>query len=242
MPRSIESALVIIALLGGFAIHPPAQAQQRSSSRTGQRPWSAKNRPPRIESFTPSSVISSRCPFDTVIPCTPSDTRTISLIVKASDPDGNSLRYKYSVTGGSIIGDGANVIWDVSKADAGSYQATVSVSDSHGATAKVSTIVKVVFCDCQPSCITVTVEGASDAKEGQTITFTASVSGGPPSVTPIYNWTVTGGKVINGLGTPIILVETFASAGDKVEAVVKVGGFAPECANEASVTTQVREK
>ena len=52
---------------------------------------------------------------------------TVALRTVAIDPDGDGLRYTYSATAGHITGDGADVIWAVTKP--GTYTVTVGVSD-----------------------------------------------------------------------------------------------------------------
>lgn len=49
----------------------------------------------------------------------------------ATDFDGDDLIYKWTTTGGTIIGNGASVVWN-SPEVAGSYDLTVSVSDGRG--------------------------------------------------------------------------------------------------------------
>lgn len=39
--------------------------------------------------------------------------RPLQLAANATDPDGDTLLYKWSTNGGRIIGDGANVNWDL---------------------------------------------------------------------------------------------------------------------------------
>ena len=59
------------------------------------------------------------------------------------------------------------------------------------------------------------------------MTFTANVSGGP-DVT--YNWTVSGGTIESGQGTPSIRVRTSRSdAGNTITARVSLGGLDPSC-------------
>ena len=59
------------------------------------------------------------------------------------------------------------------------------------------------------------------------MTFTANVSGGP-AVT--YNWTVTGGTIESGQGTPSITVRTSREdAGNTITATVQLGGLDPNC-------------
>jgi len=54
------------------------------------------NRPLSIDSFTPSLTVIRICPF--VPPSSLSDDLEVTLIVNATDPDGDSLDYEYSTT------------------------------------------------------------------------------------------------------------------------------------------------
>lgn len=204
------------------------------------------NRPPVIKSFTTSfEIVVTPCPdwSPKALPCSPNDNHTVMLETKAFDPDGDTLLYKYSVTGGQITGEGACVSWDYTGLSVGSYTAEVSVSDQHGGVSSKSVNLEVKECPaCDPPCITITVSCPSDAEERQTVTFTVNVSGGEPYTVPTYNWTISSGTIIEGQGTPEIKVDTSGLAGQQIEATVKIGGFAPECQNEASGVVQVRKK
>ena len=69
----------------------------------------------------------------------------------ASDADGDTLLYTYSVTGGRISGDGPEVVWDLSGLEAGSYTSSVEVDDGCGCINLADATVSVVTCpDCKP--------------------------------------------------------------------------------------------
>ena len=53
----------------------------------------------------------------------------------ATDPDGDTLLYSYTVTGGRITGEGANVSWDLTGVQPGTYTSTVEVDDGCGCVA-----------------------------------------------------------------------------------------------------------
>ncbi|MFL6227148.1 MAG: PKD domain-containing protein [Pyrinomonadaceae bacterium] len=82
--------------------------------------------------------------------CTPTGS-TVNLTANASDPDGDTLLYTWSTTGGRITGDGANVTWDLSGAAPGTYTANVEVDDGCGCIAYSSTTVVVDRCNCVPT-------------------------------------------------------------------------------------------
>jgi hypothetical protein len=74
---------------------------------------------------------------------------TVQLVANATDPDGDTLLYTWSTTGGRIEGDGANVTWDLSGVQPGTYTASVEVDDDCGCIAFSSTTVTVERCTCE---------------------------------------------------------------------------------------------
>ena len=56
----------------------------------------------------------------------------IGVSTTAIDHEGDLLTYKYTVTGGKIIGTGANVVWDLSGIAPGPYFITAAVDDGCG--------------------------------------------------------------------------------------------------------------
>jgi hypothetical protein len=72
---------------------------------------------------------------------------------------------------------------------------------------------------------------------GAPITFTASISGGTPGITPTYNWTVSAGTITAGQGTPTITVDTAGLAGRPITATVSVEGYELVC--NASCATAI---
>lgn len=55
----------------------------------------------------------------------------IQLTCTASDPDGDTLSYKWMATGGDIAGTGATAVWTAPQ-EVGVYDITVVVDDGHG--------------------------------------------------------------------------------------------------------------
>jgi len=193
---------------------------------------------------------------DTVItlPCRPGfkprtgscdDNKTISVATKASDPENDVLTYNYTVSGGRVIGSGANVQWDLSTAQPGTYTITTGVDDGCGVCGKTNTqTIKVEECDCVPACEcpTLAVNGPSGlTNPGESMTFVANVSGGSGSAT--YNWTVSAGTIESGQGTSSITVSTAGLApGSNVTATVDIGASDCGCVTNASDTGSIAEK
>lgn len=174
--------------------------------------------------------------------CTPTAT-TVQLSSTATDPDGDTLLYTYSTTGGRVTGDGPNATLDLTGVAPGTYTVTVEVDDGCGCIAFTSTTVEVTACDCvvvtpPVVCPTITVSCPDTVQPNQPITFTANVSGGDTSVTPTYNWTVSAGTITSGQGTSSITVDSTGATGT-VTATVEVGGYDRTCSASSSCTTSL---
>lgn len=176
------------------------------------------------------------------------DGTSINVATSASDPENDVLTYNYTVSGGRIVGTGANVAWDVSGLQPGTYTITAGVDDGCGLCGKTQTqTITVKECDCVKvcECPSLSVTGpAGVTNPGDSMTFTANVSGGSQqSVT--YNWSVSSGTITSGQGTPSITVATDNSmAGGNVTATVDIGGTDPNCGcpSNASETAPVAPK
>jgi hypothetical protein len=174
-----------------------------------------------------------------------SDDMAVNVTTTAVDPENDVLTYNYTVSGGRIIGQGANVSWDLTGAAPGTYTITAGVDDSCGVCGKTQTrTIEVAACDCVRICVcpTLSVTGpAGVTAPGETMTFTANVAGGT-SETLTYNWTVDNGTIIEGQGTPVIRVATTADlAGQSVRAEVTISGadLCEECPKTASETAAI---
>ncbi len=169
----------------------------------------------------------------------PSETMVIDVTTQAFDEDNDPLVYKYTVSGGEIIGKGANVKWDLSGALPGLYTITAAVDDGCGYCGK--TISKAVtVTECDPSCGLVECPQidllAPDSVTNlKNTVFTASVIGGPQIE---YHWSVENGEIISGQGTASIIVGLPANATtNRASVTVKLLGLEPEgyCKDSATV-------
>lgn len=80
-------------------------------------------------------------------PCSVASGRTVTLSASASDPDGDPLSYAWSVSTGSIGNSGsASTTW-LAPFTTGTVVATVTVTDSRGASASSSTAITVTPAD-----------------------------------------------------------------------------------------------
>lgn len=160
------------------------------------------------------------------------ESTTVSVTTTAVDPENDILTYNYTVSGGRIVGSGANVSWDLSGAAPGTYTITAGVDDGCGLCGQTQTqTVTVAACDCVKicECPTLTISGpAGITNPGDAMNFTANVAGGTQS-SVTYNWTVSAGTITSGQGTPSISVDTTALAGQSVTATVEIGGTEAAC-------------
>ncbi len=168
------------------------------------------------------------------------DDMSVNVTTTAVDPENDVLTYNYTVSGGRIVGQGANVQWDLTGSPAGTYTITAGVDDGCGVCGKTQTSTIIVEnCNCVAvcECPTVSVTGPGSATTpGDVMTFTANASGG--NVTDLtYNWTVTQGEIIEGQGTPSIRVQTSAAmGGQNVTATVTTGSAICPCTGTVSET------
>jgi hypothetical protein len=88
--------------------------------------------------------------------------------------------------------------------------------------------------DLQQACPAISVSCPSDLKDGEPLTFTATVSGGHQNVVPKYNWTVSAGRITSGQGSASIKVDITDFAGQSPTATVTVIGFDLACPATAS--------
>lgn len=226
-------ALALAAALLALPAVVPAQKQ-----RARKRP---RNHPPSVTLSVPSPSIQVKCSGVGVVR---SDTvYELELSAAGADPDGDKLRYKFSATGGRIVGAGSQARWFLRDISAGRHEVTVEVNDGRGGSATASAE---VYADCETIylCPVLSVDcPAGEVEEGQTVRFKAHVVGGDLRVVnPTYRWTVSAGKIVAGQGTPEIAVET-AGAGDRgITAAVEVGKYPVECDRTDACTAKTRRK
>ena len=220
-------------------------AQLWFGHRNKREPAILPNQPPTASLAASATTITLPCQpgfHSKSGSCPAAATSSVTLTTTASDPDGDTLLYSYSVTGGRVSGDGASVSWDLSGMGPGTYTATVDVDDGCGCITPATTTVTIANCgDCERDlvCPQVTVNCPSQVEDGSPATFTANFTQGTPEVSPTYNWTVSAGTITSGQGTSSITVDTKGTGGQTITATVEVGGVDPTCNRTASCSTPV---
>jgi hypothetical protein len=231
MPSGKRTAAVIGVLLLAVAAFVATSSRAAHKGKAPQQSAtpSPQYQPPTIRLDADTQVV-TLCPDAESM----SNPR-VRLKAQGLSPEGKPLRYKWTVSGGRLDSyDGTDVVWDLSDAQPGVYNASVTVEsgpvDNPLCTAFTSTKVVVRTCPPpRPVCPNVVMSCPDVQQAGTPITFTASVSGGTPGATPVYNWVVSRGTIIEGQGTATIKVDTAGLGGQSIMATVEVAGYEREC-------------
>lgn len=228
MPSGKRAAVVLgllLLALAAFAYTSTRASQKNKQAAAAPAP---QNQPPTITLDSDTQVV-TLCPDAESM----SNPR-VRLKARGVSPEGKPLRYRWDVSGGRLEGEGTDVVWDLSGAPPGVYNAAVTAesgpADNPLCTAFTSTKVVVRTCPPpRPVCPNITMSCPDVQQAGAPITFTASISGGTAGVTPVYNWTVSPGTILSGQGTQTITVDTAGLAGQPISAAVEVAGYNLEC-------------
>ena len=176
-----------------------------------------------------------------VTACANGGAPQVRLIATAFSPDKYPIKYRWTTTAGTIIGDGPEVTWNLAGLKPGNHKASLDI-ESVGADASCQAFssVTVLVNPCvavQPVCPAIEIVCPTDIALGQPITFSSRMTGGvPANTTAVYNWTVSAGTIIEGQGTETIKVDTTGLGGQTVRASLSVGGYNLECAADCAVS------
>jgi outer membrane protein OmpA-like peptidoglycan-associated protein len=221
---------------------PTHQNNMRTSSglvvRWGYKPVAINQVPTAACSVNPNAV-------------TIGANTVVMLTANGSDPDGDTLTYSYSATGGTIAGTGTNARWDLAGQNPGSYNATAQVNDGHGGTASCSAAVTVAARPIPPN-RPPTVTLRSDRPTviaGERDGFTATCT--DPDGDPVtLRWSTNAGQIIGngpnvqldttGLnpGTYVVTVRCEDNRGGAADASASIQVTAPPPAPMSSKISQ----
>lgn len=218
--RLIRSAAPI-ALAALFAAMPAA----------AQKPTAAIASAPLKVNLTPNTTVVSAC----------SDaSQQVQLTATAVSPNGNPIKYKWTTSGGTISGEGPVVTWNLKGLQPGYHKAVLDiVSTGSEGECQAFSSVTVLMNACapvRPVCPAVEVTCPTTLGIDQPLTFTSRYTGGTAGISPVYNWTVSAGTIVEGQGTDKIKVDTTGMAGQKIRASLSLGGYNLECAADCAVT------
>lgn len=167
----------------------------------------------------------------------------VALSATGSDPDGDTLVYQWTSTGGQMSGEGTSATFDTAGLAAGDYTVTVNVDDGCGCTAFDSKVIRVTSCPPLTVCFNPDVNLAADKSEvdaGERIAFTTTgITGGRNFGNVSYNWTSTAGT-ISGSGLTANLDTTGVTPGTQIDVTVKATSDLGSCS--ASGTNRVAVK
>jgi hypothetical protein len=79
----------------------------------------------------------------------------------------------------------------------------------------------------EPACPSIQVKAPDSVSAGTQARISTTLVGIQGTAT--FKWTVTGGKLASGQGTPTIMVDTAGLAGASVTATVELGGLSKQC-------------
>jgi len=162
---------------------------------------------------------------------------TVSVKTTAKDPEGDVLTYHYTISGGRIVGSGANVSWDLNRVVPGTYTITAAVDDGCGLCGAKMTKSVVVSesstgepaCVCPDLSILVSQSDATGAP-----TYFAYLRGNAPKEVTC-NWTISEGTLVSGQGTGSIQIRAPQEHTSRsATATVEIGGLDHNCSCPSS--------
>ena len=159
--------------------------------------------------------------------CDNSGAPQVQLTAKAVSPGGNPIKYKWTTTDGTIIGEGPVVTWNLAGLKPGYHKASLDIqSVGNDGTCQAFSSVSVLVNACaevKPVCPAIEISCPTNVALDQPLTFNSRYSGGvPANITPVYNWTVSAGTIIEGQGT--VAVEILEEESNIDYLFVPVGG------------------
>lgn len=178
---------------------------------------------------------------NSVSACANGGAPQVRLTANAVSPGGYPIKYKWSTTDGVINGEGAEVVWNLAGLTPGYHKASLDIQSvgSEGSCQAFSSI-SVLVNPCpvvKPVCPAIEIVCPTTVAIDQPLTFSSRLTGGvPANINPVYTWTVSVGKIVEGQGTDTIKVDTTGLAGQAVRATLSMGGYTLECSADCAVT------
>ena len=189
------------------------------------------------------------CPMsDSPDSACPKNGTRVNVRTSVDNPKSQAVKYRYVVSGGEIIGQGASVVWDLSKAVAGNYTITVGLGGDGVIRGK--TITKTVrlnecpVCDLPCICPSISIEGPAGAiGAGDAFVVRAEVRGGEDEKYRKMTWRVSEGSIVEGQGTTEVLIRTVRDMGSKmIKVTFTISTACETCPNSVTQDFPVNSK
>lgn len=168
----------------------------------------------------------------------------VQLQAAATDPDGDTLLYSWTSTGGRIVGEGANTVFDTAGLAPGDYTVTVEVNDGCGCVAFDTKTIKVTSCPPLTVCFGPNLDLTTDkttAEAGEKIAIrTTGVTGGRNYGNVRYEWKATAGT-ISGEGMNVTLDTTGVAGGTAIDVTVTATSDAGNCSASGSTRLTINQ-
>jgi len=201
-------------------------------------------KPTVVSSVNPPLTLSLSSSSAKVSACSEAGGPKVELTAKAVSPGGNPIKYRWTTSGGTITGDGPAVTWDLTGLKPGYHKASLDIQTSgNEGECHAFSSVSVLVSPCPvipPVCPAIEIVCPTNIGIDQPLTFTSRATGGTPSITPVYNWTVSAGSIIEGQGTDTIKVNTTGLAGQTIRAYLTMPGYGSlNCSADCGVSIPV---
>jgi hypothetical protein len=164
---------------------------------------------------------------------TKKDNLLITVKPLVRNPKNTQVFYEYKVTGGRILGQGREVLWNLDGARPGVYTITAWIRGERRVSVETKTesvtVTECEFCDipCIP-CPTLAVEENEELRASEYLIFSAKTLGGPVD-NFTYQWTISQGEIAEGQGTSQIKVKITPEMSRNINATVKLEGLQNHC-------------
>lgn len=165
----------------------------------------------------------------------------VKLTANAVSPGGYPIKYKWTTESGMISGEGPVVTWNLAGLKPGYHKASLDIQSvgAEGSCQAFSSITVLVNpCPVvKPVCPAIEISCPTTITRDQPVTFTSSYTGGvPANISPVYNWSVSAGRIIEGQGTNTIKVDTSGvPGGESVTASLSMGGYNLDCSASCAI-------
>lgn len=194
-----------------------------------------------VSSVNAPLTLTLKADSNIVTACSDGGAPQVRLKASAVSPGGYPIKYRWTTSGGNIIGEGPEVTWNLAGLKPGYHKASLDIqSVGTDGSCQAFSSVNVLVNPCavvQPVCPAVEIVCPTQLTVGEPITFSSRVTGGvPANVNAVYNWTVSAGTITSGQGTDTIRVDTTGLAGETVRASLSVGGYNLDCAADCAIS------